>query len=120
MDIDAKVDIEGTAKGVVADGRLPKIGAKVTVSKGSFLAPKMLPYPVKNINATLNTGDYPNMANGYPDHFAGYAKNDALLDLTALINAYDEAHASVAGYTKLLDDYYPEYMKENKELKLNL
>lgn len=53
MDIDAKVDIEGTAKGVVADGRLPKIGAKVTVSKGSFLAPKMLPYPVKNINATL-------------------------------------------------------------------
>lgn len=73
----------------------------------------------KNINATLNTGDYPNMANGYPDHFAGYAKEDALLDLSAMITKYDEAHASEPGYVKLLDDYYPEYMKENKELKTN-
>lgn len=70
----------------------------------------------KNINATLNTGDYPNMANGYPDHFAGYAKEDALLDLTEMIEEYDQAHINEAGYTKLLDDYYPEYMVENKTL----
>lgn len=53
MDVDAKVDIEGTAKGVVADGRLPHIGAQVNVHNGTFVSPKMLPYPVKDIDATL-------------------------------------------------------------------
>lgn len=53
MDVAAKVDVEGTAKGVVADGRLPIIGAKVRVHNGSFSSSSMLPYPVKDINATL-------------------------------------------------------------------
>ncbi|MBQ0160160.1 MAG: hypothetical protein KBT28_05995 [Bacteroidales bacterium] len=53
MSVDGKASISGTAKGVVADGRLPLVDAKVTLSKGSFAAPKMLPMPVKDINGVL-------------------------------------------------------------------
>ena len=53
MDVDARLGIEGTAVGVVADGQLPMINADVTLKKGSFSAPKMLPIPVKDINAEL-------------------------------------------------------------------
>lgn len=54
MDVDAKASIHGSAKGVVAEGRLPLIDAEVTLQKGSFAAPKMLPMPVKNIQAQLS------------------------------------------------------------------
>ena len=54
MAVDAKASVHGTAKGVVADGRLPLIDAEVTLDKGSFSAPKMLPMPVKNIQAQLS------------------------------------------------------------------
>lgn len=53
MAVDAKASIHGTAKGVVATGRLPLIDADVTLEKGSFSAPKMLPMPVKDIQAQL-------------------------------------------------------------------
>lgn len=53
MDVDAQVDIAGTAKGEMSEGRMPKIGAEVTISKGSFSSPKMLPFPIKNIKAKL-------------------------------------------------------------------
>lgn len=55
MDIDAKASIKGTAKGAVADGRLPLVHADVTLQKGSFSAPEMLPMPVKDINAHMVT-----------------------------------------------------------------
>ena len=53
MSVDARLGIEGTAVGVVADGQLPLVNADVTLKKGSFSAPKMLPMPVKDINADL-------------------------------------------------------------------
>ena len=53
MAVDARLGIEGTAVGVVADGQLPMINANVTLKKGSFSAPKMLPLPIKDINADL-------------------------------------------------------------------
>lgn len=55
MDVDAKVDIKGTAKGVVASGRLPLINAEVSLRKGAFSAPSMLPMPVKDIDGEFVT-----------------------------------------------------------------
>ena len=54
MDVDARLGIHGTARGVVAEGQLPLISADVQLKKGSFSAPKMLPMPVKDINADLH------------------------------------------------------------------
>ena len=65
MDVDARLGINGTAKGVVADGRLPMINADVTLKKGSFSAPKMLPMPVKDINADLGVKLCLSTAEGY-------------------------------------------------------
>lgn len=55
MDIDAEASVKGTAKGAVADGRLPLVHADVTLRRGSISAPKMLPMPVKEISAHLVT-----------------------------------------------------------------
>ena len=65
MDVDARLGINGTAEGVVADGRLPMINADVTLKKGSFSAPKMLPMPVKDINADLGVKLCLSTAEGY-------------------------------------------------------
>ena len=54
MDVDARLGINGTAKGVVAEGQLPLVSTDVTLKKGSFSAPKMLPIPVKDINADVH------------------------------------------------------------------
>lgn len=53
MSVDARLALDGTAKGVVADGRLPEIAAHVTLEKGTFEVPRMLPMAVKHINADL-------------------------------------------------------------------
>ncbi len=53
MDIDARVSLQGTTKGVVADGRLPLVETDVTLEKGRFVAPKILPAPLRNIRAQL-------------------------------------------------------------------
>lgn len=67
----------------------------------------------KKINYTLADGSYPNMATGYPDHFAGYIASEALVPLDDYIKAYDEEHANDEGYIPLLKDFYSEYMEEN-------
>ncbi len=54
MRLDAKASIRGTAQGVVTDGQLPQIGADIKLEKGSFSASKMLPMPVRDINADLH------------------------------------------------------------------
>lgn len=53
MDIDARLSLDGTAKGVVAEGRLPEVAAHVLLEKGSFEAPSLLPMAVKQIHADL-------------------------------------------------------------------
>ena len=76
-------------------------------SQGSY--PKIL----TNIKNSIANNSYPHIALGYPDHFADYVKSKIMLDLTPLIEKYDTAHG-----TKLLDDYYQEYMQENKEIQV--
>lgn len=65
-----------------------------------------------NLNNSISTASYPNVANGYPDHFAGYIKSSIQLPLDDYIKAYDEANG-----TDLLNDYYSEYMTENQTLR---
>ena len=75
-----------------------------------------------NITNSLTTRSYPNFALGYPDHFAGYIKSSIMLELDDYIAAYDEAHAeelSAMGYESIIDDYYPQYMDENLNLKFD-
>lgn len=53
MTVDGKLQLSGTAKGEVSEGRLPRVVAGIDFTKGSFKSPKMLPYPVKDINGKL-------------------------------------------------------------------
>ncbi len=64
-----------------------------------------------NMNNSIATESYPNIANGYPDHFAGYISNEIQVPLDDYIKEYNEKHD-----TDLLSDFYPEYMVENQTL----
>lgn len=65
----------------------------------------------KAINESIPTLDYPTVANGYPDHFAGYIRTQVQLPLNDFIKEYDAEHG-----TNLMDDYYENYMVENMTL----
>ena len=56
----------------------------------------------RNMQSAIAAGDYPNIAIGYPDHFASYLGSGVL---TPLDEYFTEAE---------LDDYYSFYMNENK------
>ena len=89
-------------------------------------------YPnlLKAINLASTSGTFPNIANGYPDHFASYIKSNILLRLDGII-ANDAKRGEVEGaYTqngvrygsdgiKLLDyqDFYKDYTVENETLE---
>lgn len=66
----------------------------------------------KNLNNSFATASYPNFSHGYPDHFAGYISTGVQVALDDYITAYDAKHG-----TNLLEDYYDDYMEENKQLK---
>ena len=65
-----------------------------------------------NLNNSISTSSYPNFANGYPDHFAGYIKSNIQVPLDDYIDAYNKKNN-----VDLIADYYPEYMTENTTLK---
>lgn len=56
MAIDAELTIDGRAQGMMGDGHQPEITAHVTLDKGSFSAPKMLPMKVSRIKGDLDVG----------------------------------------------------------------
>ena len=55
----------------------------------------------RDMQSALSTGDYPNIAQGYPDHFAKYMSRDILLPLDQYLTQDD------------INDYYDQYMEEN-------
>lgn len=89
-------------------------------------------YPnlLKAINLASTSGSFPNIANGYPDHFASYVKSNILLRLDGLLEN-DAKRGDVTGaYTqngkrfgadgiKLMDyeDFYDDYVVENETLE---
>ena len=72
MKVDGKASLSGHVHGVVADGRLPLVDADVTLEKGSFSAPKMLPEPLRAINAKLSA----NLNLSTDTAFSGISKMD--------------------------------------------
>jgi len=89
-------------------------------------------YPnlLKAINLSSTSGSYPNVANGYPDHFASYVKSNILLRLDGFL-ANDSKRGEVDGaYTKdghrfgadkiklmNYEDFYKDYTLENETLE---
>ena len=77
-----------------------KIGSDLGIkviheSQGSY------PDIKKNMMSAIAVGDYPNIAMGYPDHFAEYLGADILKPLDEYLSS------------DLLEDYYEDYMTEN-------
>ena len=90
-----------------------------TTSKGSYDKLK------ESISYSLSTLAFPNIATGYPDHLADYARSGytatnptgVLVNLNKFLDdpAKNEAHKTLTGYT-LREDFYPEYMVENNTI----
>ena len=89
-------------------------------------------YPnlLKAINLASTSGSFPNIANGYPDHFASYIKSNILLRLDGLIEHDKQRGEAEGAYTQngirygsdkiqLLDyaDFYKDYTVENETLE---
>lgn len=58
MDIDGKVDFDITAAGALSDSTMPGVGGTLSVKKGSFYAPKMLPYKLEKVNGKVEIDLY--------------------------------------------------------------
>ena len=74
------------------------------------------------INLSASTGTYPNVAVGYPDHFAGYIYSDIQLPLNFLIDNDKNIPAKQSnGDAELAkfdySDFYASYKTENESLK---
>ena len=106
-----------------------KTGIKVKhESKGGY------PNLLKAINLASTSGSFPNIANGYPDHFASYIKSNILLRLDGLLKN-DEKRGDLDGaYTQKVngkevkfgpdrimlmnyEDFYKDYTVENETLE---
>ena len=90
-------------------------------------------YPnlLKSINLASTSGGFPNIANGYPDHFASYIKSNILLRLDGLIEHDSQrGEKENGGYLqngtnfgkdgiKTLNyaDFYKDYTVENETLE---
>jgi len=81
---------------------------------------------LKEIVNSTATSQYPNIATGYPDHFANYARTSyprnptgILVDLNKYLNdensELNQLHKQKYGRL-IKDDYYPEYMGENQSI----
>lgn len=66
---------------------------------------------VTQVLGSVSTSTFPNIACGYPDHFAEYWKKGILNPLDDYISRYNREHNC-----DLISDYYPDYMKENMEI----
>ena len=54
MRVDGKASLAAHVYGQMAEGRMPLVDAEVELAKGSFAAPKMLPAPLRDIDAKLS------------------------------------------------------------------
>jgi len=77
------------------------------------------------INLSATSESYPHIANGYPDHFAGYIASDIILRLDGFIENDKNIPDSrdEGAFTELpdfdIDDFYPSYMVENQSLEFD-
>jgi len=135
FDVDMTVDTRGvtiqfwTGFGAVINSTLEPMLADFTEQTGIIVE-----YEAKGgydalqqaINLSATSESYPHLANGYPDHFAGYIASDIILRLDGFIEhdgdipeVRDEGTATE--FIELpefdIDDFYPAYMTENQTLE---
>jgi len=72
MSIDGKASLSGHVHGSLAEGRMPLVDADIELEKGTFAAPKMLPAPLRAINARLSA----NLNLSTDSAFSGISKVD--------------------------------------------
>ena len=60
---------------------------------------------------SIGDTSYPNIANGYPDHFAEYVHAGIMVPLNKYIKAWNEKTGK-----NLMDDFYDAYEKENENI----
>ena len=63
------------------------------------------------IVGSIGDTSYPNIANGYPDHFAEYVHAGIMVPLNKYINTWNQKHGK-----NLMDDFYDAYEKENENI----
>lgn len=92
-------------EGIVADAN-KQLGVDIGLtSKGSYDG------VLKTMKSAIQTGKYPDIVTGYPDHFVEYIGAGILVPLDKYITKYDQEFG-----TKLLEDYNEAYMRENLDL----
>lgn len=60
---------------------------------------------------SIGDNSYPNIANGYPDHFAEYVHAGIMVPLNKYIKKWNEEHGK-----NLMDDFYDAYKGENENI----
>ena len=71
----------------------------------------------KAINLSASSITYPNIALGYPDHFAGYVASDIQRRLDPFMEIDSEIPNTRDAMKFDLSDYYPSYLTENQTLE---
>ena len=89
-------------------------------------------YPnlLKAINLAATSGSFPNIANGYPDHFASYIKSNIILRVDGLLENDSKRGQASGAYTQNgtrfgsdgimmmnYNDFYKDYTVENENLE---
>lgn len=70
------------------------------------------------VNLAATSGEYPNIVNGYPDHFVGYVSSNIITRLDGYIEADKNRTAGVDVIQKMdYNDYYSYYTKENESIE---
>lgn len=69
------------------------------------------------IQLAATSGQFPNVAVGYPDHFATYVKQDIIVRLDYYFE--NDVHADWEGEGEefKMSDFYADYMRENQEIE---
>ncbi|NCA96680.1 MAG: extracellular solute-binding protein [Bacteroidia bacterium] len=135
FNVDMSVDTRGvtiqfwTGFGTVINGVLEPMLERFTEETGIIVE-----YETKGgydalqqaINLSATSASYPHIANGYPDHFAGYIASDIILRLDGFIEndknipaVRDEGTENEFAELPAFDieDFYPSYMVENQTLE---
>lgn len=70
------------------------------------------------VNLSASSGEYPNIVNGYPDHFVGYVSSNIITRLDGYISA-DAGRNTETDKIQHIDysKYYSYYTKENEEIE---
>lgn len=70
------------------------------------------------VNLAATSGEYPNIVNGYPDHFVGYVTSDIITRLDGYFTA-DKDRTKDVKIIQHMDysDFYENYTKENESIE---